>query len=62
MAKYDPLLTRLSSAGSSVVLPFTELDEMIGGLPPSARRYAAWWSKSDVPNGAAAAADGRSAK
>ncbi len=47
MAKYDPLFDRLNVAGRTVNMQFAELDELVGGLPPSARRYAAWWANDD---------------
>lgn len=45
MSKYSALRRRLEShAGPSVDVTFRELDDIVGGLPASARRYAAWWS------------------
>ena len=44
MAKYDPLSDWLiRQTSSSVDCSFSELHELVGGLPPSARAHAAWW-------------------
>ena len=45
MAKYDPLFERLCQAPpESVEMTFTEIAQLVGGLPASARKHAAWWS------------------
>lgn len=45
MSRYDALTARLKSlAEPHVVLTFDELDQMRGGLPDSAKKYAAWWA------------------
>jgi hypothetical protein len=45
VAKYDPLFERLCRAGDgSVELSFDEIGRLVGGLPASADRHAAWWS------------------
>ena len=48
--KYDPLAERLSgSAADRLTLTFAELDDLVGGLPASARSYAAWWANERQP-------------
>lgn len=46
MNESDPLRDRLVDAASQVKLRFTEVAALAGGLPPSAYRYAAWWSNN----------------
>ena len=29
-----------------VIMTFTEIDSVVGGLPPSARQHNAWWANS----------------
>ena len=53
MSKYDRLREYLERAGDRVDLDFETLDELVGGLPESARRHAAWWA-----NGATARSQG----
>lgn len=50
MSKYDPLRRHLEGVHAGrVTMSFAELEEIVGfRLPASARRYAAWWSNSDV--------------
>jgi hypothetical protein len=44
MAKYDPLFEQLCRTGDGpVAMSFAEIDPLVGGLPPSAVRYPAWW-------------------
>jgi hypothetical protein len=47
-AKYDPLRLALESAPSEepVSFTFTELDELVGGLPASARVHRPWWGNT----------------
>lgn len=47
VADYEAL-TRLLQGRSEpvVVLTFAELDQIVGGLPASARKHNAWWSNS----------------
>ena len=49
MAKYDPLLRHLSTSDAPVLtLSFWEIERIIGAdLPPSARRFDAWWGNSE---------------
>jgi hypothetical protein len=47
MSKYDGLRDFLAGRGPSVVLTFDEIDRLVGGLPPSAATYEAWWSNGD---------------
>jgi hypothetical protein len=45
VSKYTALRRHLErEAGSSVEMAFVEIDDVVGGLPASARRYSAWWS------------------
>ena len=45
MSRYDPLTKTLSDGPEdSVELSFEDIDLLVGGLPPSARKHAAWWS------------------
>jgi hypothetical protein len=45
VAKYSPLRRHLAAeVGSQAHMTFAEIDELIGGLPASARRHRAWWS------------------
>ena len=48
MAKYDPLRIFLAiQRGPIITLDFDEIAEMVGGLPPSAYQYSAWWANDD---------------
>jgi hypothetical protein len=47
MRKYAPLLDHLDKTKGPVDLTFGEVSRLVGGLPPSAYRHAAWWSNSD---------------
>lgn len=43
--KYRPLHVLLAGSSSeTLTLAFTQIDGLVGGLPPSARRYRAWWA------------------
>jgi hypothetical protein len=44
MGKYEPLYDLLLRSGPSVSLTFSELADLVGGLPPSAHRHSAWWA------------------
>lgn len=45
MAKYDPLFEQLCSAPAEPVeMTFTQVAQLVGGLPESARKHQAWWS------------------
>ena len=45
MGRYDALTRALRArAEPLVVLSFDELDEIVGGLPDSAKRHRAWWA------------------
>ena len=45
--RYEALTSELADRSEVVVsLTFRELDRLVGGLPASARTYAAWWSNS----------------
>jgi hypothetical protein len=44
VSKYDPLREHLDRLPPGrVQLTFNEIDLLVGGLPPSAHRYRAWW-------------------
>lgn len=46
--KYDPLKYWLMENDSdSIQMTFSEIAELVGGLPPSAYQYRAFWSNSD---------------
>lgn len=46
-SRYDPLGEFLKNQrAASVTLTFTEVEELVGALPPSARRHGAWWSNN----------------
>lgn len=49
MSIYDPLRDRLASLHVSTVrMRFADIEEIIGReLPPSARKYPAWWGNND---------------
>ena len=51
-SKYEPLLRQLEAAPADepVSLTFTELDELVGGLPPSAREHRPWWANTITHN------------
>ena len=47
MGKYDPLRDYLGSLPNTTqlaTLRFSEIDAIVGGLPPSARRIRQWWA------------------
>jgi len=54
MSRYDSLATLLEGRPHGVVdLSFDEIDDAVGGLPPSARRYREWWANSESSQGRA---------
>ncbi len=42
--KDDPLRQALASCSGAVTLSFSHVDQLVGGLPPSARRDRPWWA------------------
>ena len=44
MASWAPLRELLSTVDDSTTLTWEQLDELVGGLPPSAHRYPAFFS------------------
>lgn len=46
MAKYDRLKTLLAESDGRVELSFDEVDELVGGLPVSARNDREWWANT----------------
>ena len=50
MAKYAPLHEHLKSQIKvEIVMDFDEIEKIIGSkLPPSARKYSAWWAKGEA--------------
>ena len=44
MAKYDPLLAYLADHPESLTMSFAQVAQLVGGLPPSADRWSAWWA------------------
>jgi hypothetical protein len=54
MGRYDSLAILLHDSPDGVVeLSFGEIDDAVGRLPPSARRYREWWANSSSPQGRA---------
>ena len=53
MNKYDPLYSYLSIQKSPhVTMTFSEIEMVLGcELPPSARKYAAWWANANPGTG-----------
>ena len=50
MAKYDPIERFLGDrTGEAVTVTFAELDQIVGGLPPSARKHRPWWGNEVSP-------------
>jgi hypothetical protein len=48
MSKYDPLHDFLTTrAGDAITLTFEQIDDLVGTLPPSARKYQLWWLNDD---------------
>ena len=55
-AKYEPLTRLLAAARQRpVTITFTDLDALVGGLPPSARAYPKWWGNRHDPSGQSSA-------
>jgi hypothetical protein len=47
-SKYDPLRDFLASRKAApIILTFTQIDQLVGTLPPSARAYHLWWRDDD---------------
>ncbi len=47
MSRYDALTQRLRGNDEAEVLfTFDEIDDLIGGLPESARKYRTWWTNN----------------
>lgn len=44
MANWPSLIERLTHASGPVHLPWTDLESLVGGLPPSAAKHRAWWT------------------
>jgi hypothetical protein len=44
MGKYEALRHELAGRGTVVDMSFTEVADLVGGLPSSAYKYPAWWS------------------
>jgi hypothetical protein len=44
--KYDPLRKFLLARGGTVELSFGDIDDLVGGLPPSARNDRPWWANT----------------
>ena len=42
--KYAPLCDALSVRSGTFSMAFKEIDDIVGGLPPSARAHQAWWA------------------
>jgi hypothetical protein len=49
MSKYNPLRDWLNNVSASIVpISFQEVDDLVGGLPASARKHTAWWENENV--------------
>lgn len=48
MLKYDPLREYLQRNGALLSLTFTQIDKLVGGVPPTASQNDEWWSNEDV--------------
>jgi hypothetical protein len=46
MANWETLRARLASVEDQLSLPWAELDDVVGGLPPSARKFPTFWGGS----------------
>lgn len=46
MTKYAPLAEHLRTSTPPVRMTFDEVGALVGGLPPSAYRYRAWWANN----------------
>lgn len=44
MAKDDALAQHLRTAPTPCHMTFAQIEELVGGLPPSARTYREWWA------------------
>ena len=42
--KYEPLSRHIRAATRPISMTFDQISRLVGGLPPSARRHAAWWA------------------
>lgn len=55
-SKYDPLGAVLADAATrgdrELQLRFDDIDNVVGGLPASARKYREWWANSGQPQSA----------
>jgi hypothetical protein len=52
MGKYDALAAHLAAIPpetTTITLRFSEVDKIVGGLPPSARRIRQWWANDSKP-------------
>jgi hypothetical protein len=51
-SKYDALASHLEGVDPQVrvlTISFAEIDRIVGGLPPSARRLRQWWGNDSKP-------------
>jgi hypothetical protein len=47
VGKYDSLAAWLAGhSGTRIAASFSELDDVVGGLPPSARTDRTWWGNT----------------
>jgi hypothetical protein len=44
MANWPSLIERLTHVSGPVHMPWTDLESLVGGLPPSAAKHRAWWT------------------
>ena len=51
MSRYEALSKALESSNEDALeFTFEDLDLMVGGLPPSARKFPTWWANSSKPS------------
>ena len=52
MGKYDSLREHLKSLGNgSVQMSFSEIADLVGGLPASTHTHSAWWANEMIADG-----------
>ena len=49
MGKYEPLSDLLRRSQNNVSMTFADLDQLVGGLPPSAWNHRSWWGNTVNP-------------
>lgn len=50
MNKYEPLRTHLAARyPEEITMTFDEIAALVGGLPPTADKWPAYWANEDAP-------------